>query len=600
MNLLTRLLIASRKLNNFFSSRSPDAARLAKTTVLLFFVVSLLAPACALRAQSALDGFDPNPNANGSVYAVAVQGDGKVIMGGAFITVMPNGGPAVTRLRIARFNPDGTLDAAFDPNINPAGSGSATVFAIKVQSNGKILVGGSFTTLAPNGGATVTRNNIVRLETDGTVDPTFNPNANGSVYSLAVQPDGKVLAGGAFSGAGSIGGQTRNRMARLDSVTGAADSFDPSANGNVDTIVVQADGKILVGGNFFDYSGAISIGGANRNGIARLDPATGLADAFNPNANDSVFSIAIEADGSILAGGVFSAIGGQFRNGIARLSSGFGAVDPSFNANIENSRSVSAVVIQSDGKILVGGDFASIGGANRNRIARLNANGTADSFDPNANRGVSAIALQPDGKIIVAGFFDTFSPNGGPAVTRNEIARFGPGGSLAAAASRKSHGAAGAFDIPLPLTGEPGVECRSGQPASGAHTLIFAFTTNVVSGSASVTSGIGMVSGSPTFAANLMTVNLSGVTDVQKITVSLAGVTDSFGQALPNTSVSMNVLAGDTNGNKTVNGTDISQTKAQSGIPVTSANFRQDVTPNGSINTSDIGLVKSRSGQFVP
>ncbi len=167
---------------------------------------------------------------------------------------------------------------------------------------------------------------------------------------------------------------------------------------------------------------------------------------------------------------------------------------------------------------------------------------------------------------------------------------------MATAVSRKAHGGAGSFDIDL-LNANFGPECRS---SGGAHTLVVAFSNDVVSGNASVTAGTGSISGSPTFASNTMTVNLTGVADVQKITVTLTNVTDSFAQVLPSTAVSMNVLAGDTNGNKTVNGTDVSQTKAQSGLTVTAANFRQDVTPNGSINTSDIGLVKSRSGQFVP
>ena len=172
-----------------------------------------------------------------------------------------------------------------------------------------------------------------------------------------------------------------------------------------------------------------------------------------------------------------------------------------------------------------------------------------------------------------------------------------PALQLRAAVSRKMHGALGPFDINLPLALEPGVECRS---SSMAHTLVFTFSNSVVGGSASVTTGTGSVSGTPTFATNTMTVNLTGVTDVQKITLTLSNVTDSFGQVLPNTVVSMNVLAGDTNGNKTVNATDIGQTKTQSGIPVTIANFRQDVTPTGAINASDIGLVKSRSGFAVP
>jgi hypothetical protein len=168
---------------------------------------------------------------------------------------------------------------------------------------------------------------------------------------------------------------------------------------------------------------------------------------------------------------------------------------------------------------------------------------------------------------------------------------------VTAAVSRKMHGALGPFDIPLPLASTPGVECRS---SGGNHTLVFTFTNDVVSGSASVaTETGGDVAGSPTFAGNSMTVNLTGVTDVQQIAVTLSNVTDSFSQVLPDTAVTMNMLIGDTNGSSTVNSTDIGQTKTQSGVPVTTANFRRDVTPNGTINSSDIGVVKSRSGASI-
>ena len=132
----------------------------------------------------------------------------------------------------------------FDPNANGA------VYVVVVQPDGKILIGGDFTTLSPNGGAAVTRNHIARLNPDGTLDTAFNPNANSSVYSIAVQADGKILVGGVFT---DIGGQTRNRIARLDATTGLADSFNPNANSNVHSIAVQADGKILAGGAFNEH-----------------------------------------------------------------------------------------------------------------------------------------------------------------------------------------------------------------------------------------------------------------------------------------------------------------------------------------------------------
>jgi hypothetical protein len=166
---------------------------------------------------------------------------------------------------------------------------------------------------------------------------------------------------------------------------------------------------------------------------------------------------------------------------------------------------------------------------------------------------------------------------------------------LVAAASRKMQGAM-SFDINLPLTGSPGVECRSG---AAGHTLVFTFTNSVVSGSASVTGGVG-TAGAASFSGNTMTVPLSGVMDQQKITVTLNGVTDVFTQVLPATSVSMNVLLGDTTANKTVNASDISQVKAQSGAVANAANFRTDTNVSGTINASDVSQVKANSGHGVP
>ena len=369
-------------------------------------------PAQTARAQSALDGFDPN--ANGIVRVVVVQPDGKILIGGEFTTLSPNGGVAVTRNRIARLNADGTLDTAFNPDAN------GTVSAIAVQSDGKVLAGGSFDGANSIGGQT--RNRIARLDaTTGAAD-SFNPNANGPVVTIAVQADGKVLAGGGFT---NIGGQTRNYIGRLDATTGLVDSFNPNADNTVYAIAVQADGKVLACGSF------TSIGGQPRNRIARLNPDGTLDTAFNPNADNTVYAIAVQADGKILAGGVFLIIGGQTRMRIARLDAATGAAD-SFNPNANNE--VDSIAVQADGKILAGGVFVSIGGQTRFGIARLDAvTGSADSFDPNANspnNTVYAIAVQADGKILAGGDFTTLAPNGGAPVTRNRIARLETDGRL--------------------------------------------------------------------------------------------------------------------------------------------------------------------------
>jgi hypothetical protein len=139
---------------------------------------------------------------------------------------------------------------------------------------------------------------------------------------------------------------------------------------------VQPDGKILAGGWFY------SMGGHLRNKIARLDPITGLVDSFNPNVtasdyNAEVFSIAVQADGKIMVGGIFTNIGGQERNGMARLDPTTGLPD-SFNTNLIARRDfVGAIAFQADGKILVGGSFASICGQNRNLFARLTSDTAA-------------------------------------------------------------------------------------------------------------------------------------------------------------------------------------------------------------------------------
>ena len=238
-----------------------------KTALFLFSVAVLLAGGAApARGQSALDGFDPN--ANGPVLVVVVQPDGKILIGGDFTTLSPNGGATVTRNHIARLNPDGTLDTAFNPNANGTvycnrGAGGRQDFGGRLF-NGRIASADRRAISSP--GSMPPPDWLIRSTRTRTV----------TVFAIAVQADGKILAGGFFT---SIGGQTRNRIARLDAMTGSADSFDPNANDVVYSIAVQADGKILAGGDF------TSIGGQSRNHIARLDATTGLADSFDPNAN---------------------------------------------------------------------------------------------------------------------------------------------------------------------------------------------------------------------------------------------------------------------------------------------------------------------------
>src|SRR5438552_3682944 len=163
--------------------------------------------------------------------------------------------------------------------------------------------------------------------------------------------------------------------------------------------------------------------------------------------------------------------------------------------------------------------------------------------------------------------------------------------------SRKVHGGAGTFDIPLPLTGNVAGECRSGG-ATNAYQMIIDFATAVTVESASVTSGTGMVSSFSGSGTSQITVNLTGVTNVQRITMTLHNVNN--GTTTGDVPISMGVLIGDVNGNAVVNASDVSLTKSQVGNPVTSSNFREDVNVNGTISATDVALVKSEVGTALP
>ena len=162
--------------------------------------------------------------------------------------------------------------------------------------------------------------------------------------------------------------------------------------------------------------------------------------------------------------------------------------------------------------------------------------------------------------------------------------------------SRKLHGGV-PFNIDLPLTGNVGIECRSGG-ASNDYQVVLTFAAAVTFNSASITSGTGSVSSSSGSGTTTVTVNLTGVTNAQRITVTLVGLSNASGTG--DLGISMGVLLGDTSANGTVNSTDVSQTKLKSGQAVDATSFRTDVTLSNSINATDVGTVKLRVGTALP
>lgn len=350
--------------------------------------------------------------ANNIVRSLAVQSDGKTVLGGQFTTVNDT-----VRQGLARLDNAGNLDAG------GVGLVRHEVAATALQSDGKLIIGGAFVDFAGTA-----RNRIARLNSDGTLDTTFlatGAGANGDVSTLAIQTDGRIVIGGTFT---NVNGTARNRIARLNTDGTLDTSFVPGsgADSTVRRVAIQADNRILIAGSFANFDGV------SRNGIARLNTNGSLDNSFlgsGTGANGPVFALAVQADGKILIGGDFTSFNGTSRNRIARLNSD-GSVDTSFlsGSNGANDQ-VFAVVLQTDGKVLIGGAFTTVNLLTRNRFARLNADGTLDtSFFGNAagaNSSVRAIALQSDGRIVIGGDFGNYN-----SVYRGGLARTKTDGSL--------------------------------------------------------------------------------------------------------------------------------------------------------------------------
>ncbi|TVR52380.1 MAG: hypothetical protein EA425_05040 [Puniceicoccaceae bacterium] len=345
-----------------------------------------------LHPDGSLDTFfNPGSGANGRTRSIALQSDDKILIAGGFTSF-----DRTPRHRIARLLPDGRLDQAFDP-----GNGfDDDVRVLTLQPDGRILAGGAFTQYAG-----VARNRIARLHPDGSLDASFDPGgaANGEIKALVLQPDGRILIGGAFT---QYDGVSRNRIARLHPDGSLDSSFDPGsgANGDVTTLALHSDGRAIIGGDF------TTCGGMARNHVARLLPDGSLDASFDPGGgpNRAVAVLLLQPDGKIILGGYFSTVNGTAKRYIARLHSD-GSLDFSFNGWADWR--IFSLALQPDGRILIGGEFRNYGGIPRNRIARLNTNGSLDhSLYPasGANERVDFFALQPDGKILVSGAFTRF------------------------------------------------------------------------------------------------------------------------------------------------------------------------------------------------
>lgn len=354
---------------------------------------------------------------NGAVGVIAVQPDGKLIIGGTFTAVNGFGQNYLSRLM-----PNGSID----PTFNVLGGASGQVNDIAVQSDGKILVGGTFVAIAA-----AIRPYVARLNSDGSRDtsfapdlpfpgpPTFVPTV---VYSLAPLPDGKVIIAG-YINKSVDPSPSASAIARLNADGTIDNTFNPAQIGsNALKTVVQPDGKILLAGFFTNY------GATSRSRIMRLEADGALDTSFDPGTgfDGPVFNLSRRANGTILASGIFSIFNGTPRNAVALLKND-GSLDTSFASSVFSAGIINTILTGVDGRILIGGGV-TFPNAARDTFALLGPTGTLDpTFTLNATAagGTRAIAIQPDGKFLVAGLFNRVN-----GTSRQRLVRFNVDGTV--------------------------------------------------------------------------------------------------------------------------------------------------------------------------
>jgi len=353
-----------------------------------------------LEANGPIDtGFDPNLTILAEVYAQARQADGKLVVAGTFTQV--NG---VTKQSVARLNADGSLDASFD-----GGTGfSSPPNTISVLGDGKIVAAGGFSSY--NG---IPQPGLTRLNADGSLDAAFAPTVT-SVRGATVLSDGKLMIYGGFS---TVNGVTRERIAKLNS-DGSLDNSVAAAisSGSVYSVAQLASGGFIVGGSF------TGVDGFNRSNLVRLNANGTLDQSFNASGVATVDRVLAQPDGKIVCvygAGSPSGVGRRLADG----SNDAGFLSPTFASNNSDLR-IYSVALQSDGSLLLGGNFYSVNNTLRDNLVRLGSNGMLDRlFLPaGANATVRSLLMQPDGTVYVAGDYARLN-----AVSRAGLARVAPG-----------------------------------------------------------------------------------------------------------------------------------------------------------------------------
>jgi uncharacterized delta-60 repeat protein len=357
----------------------------------------------------------------GPARVVALQSDGKAIIG-VQSSQYSSSNNSITRTDLSgsyNAGPGTTFNYGIGMGINNG------VYTAVTQSDGKIILGGAFTSYS---GSSTNTTRIIRLNPDGTQDTSFVTGVgfNTSVHTIQVQTDGKIIVGGLFT---TYSGSTVNYITRLNS-NGTRDltfNTGTAASSTVWKTHIQADGKIVAVGNFGSYSGSSSPG------ITRINDSGSKDTTFNVGAGTVGATHTLTPTGSqYIIGGAFTSYSGSANNYIVRINSN-GTKDTSFNIGTGFNNTIYGTAVEPNGKIIVAGLFTTYSGSSTNttRIIRLNPNGTQDtSFVTGAGlSGFSAIpshlSVESDGKIYVGNGFTTYSGS-----TVNNFVRINPSGTL--------------------------------------------------------------------------------------------------------------------------------------------------------------------------
>ena len=338
---------------------------------------------------------------NGVIRSSAVQSDGKIVIAGGFTTV-----DQAQRNCIARLLPNGNIDTTF---VSDFESYSDAIMDMTIQADGKIVIVGA---LYPLGTTNLPGNAhpVLRLNTDGTIDQSFlaTMTSSGSFSSVEYLSSGKLIVSGSFN---DVNGTAYHNIARLNT-NGSLDfsfAMGTGPNSTIFDVKEENTGKLLVAGSFTQFNGSIY------SGFVRLDADGNIDPTFQSPASNLFYTtdfrhIALQSSGKYILSGMVQTTPSELQS-VMRFNLD-GTLDASFTPNSDIYELAQRCEVQSDDKIILGGDIVNYSGQAVGHFFRLNADGTMDMTFEATNMiddAVTNIHVLPNDSILITGWFEKFN-----------------------------------------------------------------------------------------------------------------------------------------------------------------------------------------------